>query len=143
VVRVLSQAVPLLASWPLLYLTVSNPHFLTRLKNLQFADGPMQQVIVPTSFKHTQKLMVRTALAMVVVFLVSIVLLALYWPLSREAVLKELEDESQSRVNIGAFRGTYFCGEPLSFGLDLSDRDDRKSHKQNTGASRLPGDAGD
>jgi low temperature requirement protein LtrA len=73
----------------------------------------MQQVIVPTSFKHTQKLMVRTALAMVVVFLVSIVLLALYWPLSREAVLKELEDESQSSVNIGAFHGTYFWGEPL------------------------------
>jgi hypothetical protein len=45
---------------------------------------------------------------MVAVFLVSIVLLALYWPLSREAVLKELEDESQSRVNIGAFHGTYF-----------------------------------
>ena len=107
-VRVPRQEVPLLASWPLLYLTVRNPHLLTHLKNLQFADGQMQQVIVPTSFKHTQKRMVRTALAMVIVFLVSIVLLALYWPLSREAVLKELEDESQSRVNIGAFHGTYF-----------------------------------
>jgi hypothetical protein len=36
--------------------------------------------------------------------------------------------------------GTY---EHPSFGLDLSDRDDKKSHKQNTGASRFPGDAGD
>jgi hypothetical protein len=103
VVRAPSQEVPLLASWPLLYLTVRNPHLLTRLKNLQFASGQMQQVIVPTSFcvgKGSR-------------FLVSIVLLALYWPLSREAVLKELEDESQSSVNIGAFHGTYFWGEPL------------------------------
>jgi hypothetical protein len=69
VVRAPSQEVPLLASWPLLYLTVRNPHLLTRLKNLQFASGQMQQVIVPTSFKHTQKLVVRTALARVVVFL--------------------------------------------------------------------------
>jgi hypothetical protein len=45
---------------------------------------------------------------MVVVFLVTTVFLALRWPLSREAVLNELEDESQSRVNIGGFHGTYF-----------------------------------
>ena len=68
----------------------------------------MQQVLVPTSSNHARKLVVRAALAMVVVFLVTIVLLALCWPLSRKAVLKELEDESQSRVNIGAFHGTYF-----------------------------------
>ena len=68
----------------------------------------MQQVLVPTSSKHARKLVVRAALAMVVVLLVTIVLLALCWPLSREAVLKELEDVSRSRVNIGAFHGTYF-----------------------------------
>ena len=79
-VRVPSQEVPLLASRPLLYLTVRNPDLLTRLKNLQFADGQMQQVIVPTSSKHTRKLVVRDALAMVVVFLVAIVFLALRWP---------------------------------------------------------------
>jgi hypothetical protein len=36
----------------------------------------MQQVLVPTSSKHVRKLVVRAALAMVVVFLVTIVLLA-------------------------------------------------------------------
>jgi AsmA-like protein len=36
--------------------------------------------------------------------------------------------------------GTY---EHPSFGLDLSDQDDKKPHKQNTRASRLQGDAGD
>jgi hypothetical protein len=68
----------------------------------------MQQVIVRTSSKRTRMLIVRAALAMVVVFLVAIVFLALRWQLSREAVLKELEDESQSTVNISAFHGTYF-----------------------------------
>jgi hypothetical protein len=68
----------------------------------------MQQVIVPTSSKHTRKLVVRAALAMVVILLAPILALALRWPLSRQAVLKELEDESQSRVEVGAFHGTYF-----------------------------------
>jgi hypothetical protein len=68
----------------------------------------MQQVIVRTSSKRTRMLIVRAALATVVVFLVAIVFLALRWQLSREAVLKELEDESQSTVNISAFHGTYF-----------------------------------
>jgi hypothetical protein len=67
----------------------------------------MQQALVPTSSTHVRKLVVRAALA-IVVFLVTVVLLALCWPLSREAVLKELEDESRSRVNIGASHGTYF-----------------------------------
>ena len=68
----------------------------------------MQQVIVPTSSKHTRKLVVRAALAMVVILLAPILALALRWPLSRQAVLKELEDESQSRVEVGAFHGMYF-----------------------------------
>jgi len=68
----------------------------------------MQQVIVRTSSQKTRKLIVRAALAMVVIFLAAIVVLALRWPLSRQAVLKELEDESQSRVELAAFHGTYF-----------------------------------
>jgi hypothetical protein len=36
--------------------------------------------------------------------------------------------------------GTY---EHPSFGLDLSDQDDKKPHKQNTRASGLQGNAGD
>jgi hypothetical protein len=67
---------PTVSLLALLYLTVSNPDLLTRLKNLQFAGGQMQQVLVPTSSKHARKLVVRAALAMVVVFLVTIVLLA-------------------------------------------------------------------
>ena len=68
----------------------------------------MQQVIVAASPKKTRDLIVRAALAMVLIFLGIIVVLALRWPLRREAVLEELEDESQSRVEVGAFHGTYF-----------------------------------
>ncbi len=67
----------------------------------------MQQVIVPTSSKKTRKFM-WAALAMLGILLTAIVVLVLRWPLSRQAVLKELEDESQSRVEVGAFHGTYF-----------------------------------
>jgi hypothetical protein len=68
----------------------------------------MQQVIAPTPSKQTRKVIVRAALAMVVILLTAIVVLALRWPFSGQAVLKELEDESQSRVEAGAFHGTYF-----------------------------------
>ena len=68
----------------------------------------MQQVIILTSSKQTRKLIVRAALAMVVIFLVAIVFLAWRWPFSRRAVLKELEDASLSRVDVGAFHRTYF-----------------------------------
>jgi len=68
----------------------------------------MQQVIVPTSSKKTRQFIARAALAMVVILLAAIVVLALRWPLSRQAVLKELEDKSQSRVEVDAFHGTYF-----------------------------------
>jgi AsmA-like C-terminal region len=68
----------------------------------------MQQVIVQTSPKTTRKLIVPAALVAVVIFLVAIVFLALRWPFSREAVLKDLQDASLSKVDIGAFHGTYF-----------------------------------
>jgi hypothetical protein len=68
----------------------------------------MQQVIVPSSSKYTRKFVVWAALAMVVILLAASLALAWRWPLSRQAVLKELEDESQSRVEVGAFHGTYF-----------------------------------
>jgi hypothetical protein len=45
---------------------------------------------------------------MVVIFLAAIVLLALRWPFSRAAVLKELEEASMSRVEAGAFHRIYF-----------------------------------
>jgi len=67
----------------------------------------MQQVIVQTSPKTTRKLIVPAALVAVVIFLAAIVFLALRWPFSREAVLKDLQDASLSKVDIGAFHGTY------------------------------------
>ncbi len=48
------------------------------------------------------------AVAMVVIFLAAIVSLALRWPFSRAAVLKELEEASMSRVDAGTFHATYF-----------------------------------
>ena len=89
--------------WPL----GANPD-ATRLKDLKFAGGQMQQVIVPTFFKKTRKSIVLAALAMVVIGPAAIVFLALHWPFTREAVLKQLEDVSLGRVDAGAFHGTYF-----------------------------------
>ena len=74
----------------------------------QFSGPQMQQAIAPTSFNKTRKLIVRVALAAVVIFLGAVVVLALRWPFSQQAVLKELETASQSRVDVGAFHGTYF-----------------------------------
>ena len=68
----------------------------------------MQRVIVPTSSKKTWNLIVRTALAMVVIFLAAIAVLAWRWPFGRKAVLQELEVASQSRVDVVGFHGTYF-----------------------------------
>jgi hypothetical protein len=68
----------------------------------------MQQIIVPTASRKTRKLIVHAALAMVVIFLTAIVVLAWCWPLSRRAVLQELEAASLSRVDAGNFHATYF-----------------------------------
>jgi hypothetical protein len=69
----------------------------------------MQEVIAPTSSSPSmRKLAGWSVLVLAGVFLAAIVLLALYWPFSRQAVLRELEDESQSRVEVGAYHGTYF-----------------------------------
>jgi hypothetical protein len=40
--------------------------------------------------------------------LAAVFLLAFFWPFRRETVIKELEDESKSRVTAGSFHGTYF-----------------------------------
>jgi hypothetical protein len=108
----------------------------------------MQQVMVPASSQQSRKFIALAALAMVVILLTAIVVLALRGPLGRQAVLKELADESQSRVEAGAFHGTYVprpgcvleqitlqhnpeirVATP-SFGLDFNDRDDKKPHQQ-------------
>jgi hypothetical protein len=47
-------------------------------------------------------------LAIMMVLLGAIIFLVFRWPFSRAAVVRELEEESFSKVSVGAFRGTYF-----------------------------------
>ena len=68
----------------------------------------MQAAIVPKSSNKARKVIVLAALATVVIFLAAIVVLVWRWPFGREAVLKELEDASQRRVDVVAFHGMYF-----------------------------------
>ena len=68
----------------------------------------MQQVMVPTSSKNTRRVVVRVALGLTIVVIAAVVALALWWPFRPAAVLKQLEDESLGRVEVGAFHGTYF-----------------------------------
>ena len=70
--------------------------------------GHMQQVIAPSSSHKRRRVIVVGAVAMVVIFLAAIVSLALRWPFSRAAVLKELGEASMSRVDAGTFHATYF-----------------------------------
>jgi hypothetical protein len=51
---------------------------------------------------------VVAGLAMAIVFFGAIALLALWWPFTRGAVLKQLEEASMSRVDAGVFHRTYF-----------------------------------
>jgi len=68
----------------------------------------MQLVVVPSSSKNMRKPIVLAALAMVVILAAAVVFLAWHWPFTRETVLKDLEEASMSKVDIGAFHGTYF-----------------------------------
>jgi hypothetical protein len=68
----------------------------------------MPPVMTSTSSKNTKKLIVRTSLAIAAIVFAAIIVLAWRWPFSRAAVLKELGDASMSRVQVGAFHGTYF-----------------------------------
>lgn len=68
----------------------------------------MQRVIVPTSSPKIRKLMTLAGSAVVVISLTAIVVLASRWPFSRQAVLRELEAASLTKVDIGTYHGTYF-----------------------------------
>jgi hypothetical protein len=48
------------------------------------------------------------ALIIVLFCFAALLFVALNWPFRRSVILKELEDESFSKVNAGAFHGTYF-----------------------------------
>ena len=48
------------------------------------------------------------SIAIAVVAALALVLLAMYWPFTRQAVIKSLQDASSSTVEIAHFHGTYF-----------------------------------
>src|ERR1700687_1601557 len=68
----------------------------------------MSAVVTPAPLQKSRKLAVSAVAALVIVFFVVFIFLALHWPFSRNAVVKEMEDESFSKVTVGAFHGTYF-----------------------------------
>ena len=65
-------------------------------------------MVVPGSFSKVRKPVLFSAAAIVVVVAVAAVFLLWHWPFSREAVLKDLEEASMSKVHMDAFHGTYF-----------------------------------
>jgi len=68
----------------------------------------MSAVVTPAPLQKSRKLAVPIVAALVIVFFLAFIFLALRWPFSRNAVVKEMEDESFSKVAVGAFHGTYF-----------------------------------
>ena len=66
---------------------------------------PANTLILPRrSHKKIAVALVSAAIAVLVV----LVLLAMNWPFSRQAVIKSLQEVSSSTVEIGRFHGTYF-----------------------------------
>jgi hypothetical protein len=68
----------------------------------------MQRVVVSGTSNKKRKLMVPVALALAAIITAGVAFLAWRWPFSREAVLQDLEVASLSKVEVGAFHGTYF-----------------------------------
>lgn len=60
------------------------------------------------SFNKIWKFVLFSASAMLVVVALAGVFLLWHWPFSREAVLKDLEEASMSKVHMDAFHSTYF-----------------------------------
>jgi hypothetical protein len=67
-----------------------------------------QAVIVSRPNNKMRKIILLAAAAIGLVLIAAVIFLALRWPFKREAVLKDLEEASMSKVGIGAFRSTYF-----------------------------------
>ncbi len=68
----------------------------------------MSAVVTPAPLQKSRKLAVSAFAALVIVFFAAFIFLASHWPLSRDVVVKDLEDESFSKVEVGAFHGRYF-----------------------------------
>jgi hypothetical protein len=68
----------------------------------------MQGIMVSSPSPKTRNIVMGAASLIVVILIAIIVILASYWPFSRSAVVKELGDAIQSKVEVGAFHATYF-----------------------------------
>ena len=67
----------------------------------------MSQVLTQNPVPRSQWLKMA-AVSALGLSLAAVFFLAFYWPFRREAVIKELENESDSKVMAGSFHGTYF-----------------------------------
>jgi hypothetical protein len=70
--------------------------------------GVRNAMAVHGSFNKVWKPVLVSASAILVVVALAGVFLLWHWPFSREAVLKDLEEASTSKVHMDAFHGTYF-----------------------------------
>ena len=57
---------------------------------------------------HSRKLILTAGLITLAIFIAAGIFLGTHWPFRREAVLKDLEEASESRVVVGGFHETYF-----------------------------------
>jgi hypothetical protein len=87
--------------------SLNNPDPTIRLQDLLHCALPMSELLTQMPGQKATKLM-AAALALLALFLAAFIYLASHWPFRREAVVKELEDESLSKVNVGRFHQTYF-----------------------------------
>jgi len=89
---------------------IRNPDREAKLKRrfkVEFA-GMRNAMAVHGSFNKIWKPVLFSASATVVVVALAGVFLLWHWPFSREAVLKDLEEASMSKVHMDAFHSTYF-----------------------------------
>src|ERR1700680_507969 len=68
----------------------------------------MPRVLTPISVSQSRRFILPAAFVTAAILLAGLFFLAARWPFRREAVLKDLQDASLSRVDIGAFHSTYF-----------------------------------
>jgi hypothetical protein len=68
----------------------------------------MPQVLIPISSLKTRKFITAIILGVAGSLLAGVMFLTAHWPFRREAVVKDLQDASLSKVDVGSFRGTYF-----------------------------------
>ena len=68
----------------------------------------MQQVIAPTESKNRNRLIIRVSLVLAGLILAVIGVLVVRWPFRLAAVVKQLQEEGLGKVEVGAFRETYF-----------------------------------